>query len=143
MRAGYKHNVIPGEASALLDCRFLPGRKDQLLDTIRELAGPGVEIVVDEIADAIRAPHTGPLMEAMSAALRAEDPGAAVLPYTLSAGTDNKHLAELGIAGYGFAPLRLPDDLDFTGMFHGVDERVPVDSLRFGTRVLHRFLDTC
>ena len=72
--------------------------------------------------------------------LRAEDPGAVVLPYMLSAGTDNKSLSELGIAGYGFAPLRLTGDLDFPAMFHGVDERVPVSALTFGTRVLDRFL---
>ena len=73
----------------------------------------------------------------------ADDPGAKVLPYTLSGGTDNKSLSRLGITGYGFAPLMLPDELDFTGMFHGVDERVPVDSLRFGTRVLQQLVADC
>ena len=66
-------------------------------------------------------------------------PGATVLPYCLSGGTDNKALSRLGITGYGFAPLRLPADLDFAAMFHGVDERVPLDSLAFGTRVMARF----
>jgi acetylornithine deacetylase/succinyl-diaminopimelate desuccinylase-like protein len=59
----------------------------------------------------------------------------------LSGGTDNKHFSRLGIRGFGFSPLRLPADLDFSGMFHGVDERVPVESLQFGVRVLDRFLD--
>ena len=76
----------------------------------------------------------------MRAALLAEDPGAAVLPYCLSGGTDNKALSLLGITGYGFAPLRLTPDLDFPAMFHGVDERVPVSALKFGARVLGRFL---
>lgn len=143
LEAGYKHNVIPGHASALVDCRFLPGQEEHLLATIRELAGPGVDVEVDELGVALEAPHTGALTEAMAGALRAEDPGAAVLPYCLSAGTDNKSLSELGIVGYGFAPLQLPGDLDFAGMFHGVDERVPVQSLEFGVRVLRRFLDTC
>jgi acetylornithine deacetylase/succinyl-diaminopimelate desuccinylase-like protein len=79
----------------------------------------------------------------MKAALLAEDPGAAVLPYCLSGGTDNKALKQLGITGYGFAPLRLPADLDFAPLFHGVDERVPVDAVRFGARVLQRLLAAC
>jgi acetylornithine deacetylase/succinyl-diaminopimelate desuccinylase-like protein len=79
----------------------------------------------------------------MVAALAAEDPDAAVLPYCLSGGTDNKNVSEAGIVGYGFAPLRLPPELDFAGMFHGVDERVPLDALRFGVRTLGRFLRTC
>ena len=88
-------------------------------------------------------PFSGRLVDTMVGALQAEDPGAAVLPYCLSAGTDNKSLSHLGITGYGFVPLRLPTGLDFAGMFHGVDERVPIDSLQFGVRVLRRFLVTC
>jgi len=65
------------------------------------------------------------------------------VPYMLSGATDNKAFHELGIVGYGFAPLRLPADLDFTALFHGVDERVPIDALEFGTRVLERFLRSC
>ena len=56
---------------------------------------------------------------------------------------DGADPGRLGISGYGFAPLRLPADLDFAPMFHGIDERVPVDSLRFGARVLGDFLRTC
>ncbi len=74
----------------------------------------------------------GPLVDRMRSALEAEDPGAKVLPYCLSGGTDNKSFSHLGIRGYGFAPLRLPAGMDFAGMFHGVDERVPVDALEFG-----------
>ncbi len=91
----------------------------------------------------IETPFEGRLVDRMVAALHAEDPDARVLPYCLSGGTDNKALSLIGIRGYGFAPLRLPADLDFAGMFHGIDERVPLDSLRFGTRVLGRFLETC
>jgi acetylornithine deacetylase/succinyl-diaminopimelate desuccinylase-like protein len=88
-------------------------------------------------------PFEGDLVDAMVAALRAEDPDGLVLPYCLSGGTDNKNFSHAGIVGYGFAPLRLPPELDFSGMFHGVDERVPTDSLRFGVRTLSRFLRTC
>jgi acetylornithine deacetylase/succinyl-diaminopimelate desuccinylase-like protein len=143
LEAGYKHNVIPGTASALIDCRFLPGRRDELLDTIRKLAGDQVEVEEVHGDIALEWPTSAPLIDVMKSSLLAEDPDAAFLPYCLSGGTDNKAYATLGIKGYGFAPLRLPAGLNFAGMFHGVDERVPLDSLAFGTRVLGRFLDTC
>jgi len=141
--AGYKHNVIPQSASASLDCRFLPGHEDDLMTTIRELAGEQVSIEVLHRDIALDTPFSGDLVDRMKQALLAEDPGSAILPYCLSGGTDNKALSILGIAGYGFAPLRLPADLDFAPMFHGVDERVPLESLTFGTRVLQRLLATC
>lgn len=143
LKAGYKHNVIPQSAEAFVDCRFLPGFEDELLATIDELIGPDVrrEEVITDIA--LETSFDGPLVDAMVAALQAEDPGSRAVPYCLSGGTDNKSFSLLGIRGFGFAPLRLPADLDFSGMFHGVDERVPVESLRFGTRVLDRFLATC
>jgi acetylornithine deacetylase/succinyl-diaminopimelate desuccinylase-like protein len=141
--AGYKHNVIPQQASANVDCRFLPGHEDELMSTIRELAGEHVEVEVLHRDISLDSPFGGELVDAMVSALHSEDPGAEVLPYCLSGGTDNKALSLLGIAGYGFAPLRLPADLDFGAMFHGVDERVPTESLRFGTRVLGRFIQTC
>ncbi|WP_295687243.1 M20/M25/M40 family metallo-hydrolase [uncultured Brevibacterium sp.] len=140
LSAGYKHNVIPSTAEALIDCRTLPGEHDALMRTVRELAGSDVEVLTEIEAPALEAPFSGRLVDTMTTSLLAEDPGARVLPYTLSGGTDNKSLAALGIHGYGFAPLRLTGDLDFPAMFHGVDERVPVSALTFGTRVLHRFL---
>ncbi len=143
LSAGYKHNVIPQTATARVDCRFLPGHDESLLATLRELAGPHVEVEVLHRDIALEAPFEGPLVDAMRAALVAEDPEAEILPYCLSGGTDNKALSLLGITGYGFAPLRLPADLDFAPMFHGVDERVPVDALTFGTRVLGRLIATC
>ncbi len=141
--AGYKHNVIPQHASANVDCRFLPGHEEDLLATVRHLAGEHVEVEVLHRDIALDSPFEGDLVGAMVAALRAEDEDAEVLPYCLSGGTDNKALSLLGITGYGFAPLRLPADLDFAPMFHGIDERVPTESLRFGARVLRRLIDTC
>ena len=107
---------------------------------VLELAGEHVDVETYHRDIALDAPLTGDLMTAMTQALLAEDPEATVLPYCLSGGTDNKALSRLGLTGYGFAPLRLPAELEFTPMFHGVDERVPVESLRFGTRVLGDFL---
>jgi acetylornithine deacetylase/succinyl-diaminopimelate desuccinylase-like protein len=143
LAAGYKANVIPGRAEAVLDMRFLPGHEDLAMSTVAELAGERVRVERIHTDVALEVPFAGGLVDAMVDALHAEDPGAAVLPYALSAGTDNKSLSRLGITGYGFAPLRLPVSLDFPAMFHGVDERVPVDALRFGVRVLDRLLATC
>ncbi|MFJ6416275.1 M20/M25/M40 family metallo-hydrolase [Paeniglutamicibacter sp. NPDC091659] len=142
LSAGYKHNVIPGGAEALIDVRTLPGQHEEVIAKLRELAGPDVHLSSVHQDRALEVPFAGNLVDQMVAALGREDPEAVVLPYMLSGGTDNKSLSRLGITGYGFAPLRLPEELDFTGMFHGVDERVPVDSLKFGTRVLRDLLTT-
>ena len=141
--AGYKANVVPGQASAVVDVRFLPGQEDAAIATLHELAGEGIRFEDVQRDIALEVPFEGDLVDRMIASLDAEDPGAHVLPYMLSGGTDNKSLARLGITGYGFAPLRLPPELDFAGMFHGVDERVPVESVEFGVRVLKRFLQSC
>lgn len=140
LRAGYKDNVIPSTAQARLDVRTLPGQHAQTLEKIAELAGEHVDYEVDVEFEAMESPADTELVELMGRLLKEEDPGCEVLPYMLAGGTDNKALARLGIVGYGFAPLRLPADLDFTGLFHGVDERVPVDALHFGRRVLSRLL---
>ena len=139
--AGYKHNVIPGRASAMVDGRYLPGFEDAWERELDEVLGPDVvrEYVHYDIA--LETEFEGALVDAMAASLRAEDPGARAVPYMLSGGTDAKSFSRLGMRCFGFSPLRLPSDLDFSGMFHGVDERVPLDSLRFGVRVLDRFLD--
>lgn len=142
LTAGYKQNVIPGTAEALIDVRTLPEQQDMVVEKVRELAGAGVDLSTVHRDVALETPFSGNLVDAMVAALGKEDPEAVVLPYMLSGGTDNKSLSKLGMTGYGFAPLRLPKELDFTGLFHGVDERVPIDSLRFGMRVLHRLLST-
>ena len=141
--AGYKGNVIPQTAEAELDCRFLPGHQEDLLALIDELSGEHVEVIIDKIGISLDAPHDTPFVEAMHRSILAEDPGAELVPYCLSAGTDNKQLAQIGIDGYGFAPLQLPADLDFAPLFHGIDERVPVDAIRFGARVLLRLVQDC
>ncbi|WP_416952524.1 M20/M25/M40 family metallo-hydrolase [Nocardioides sp. T5] len=141
LRAGYKTNVIPTDAQATVDGRFLPGYEDEFFATLRELAGDGIEIDFESHQQPWETPYDGDLVDAMTRSLIAEDPDALVAPYTMSGGTDAKHFRKLGMRSYGFAPLRLPADLDFTALFHGVDERVPVDALEFGARVFDRFLD--
>ncbi|XVS68222.1 M20/M25/M40 family metallo-hydrolase [Actinosynnema sp. CA-299493] len=139
LSAGYKANVIPSVAEATVDCRILPGREEAFDRELAELLGPDVEREWLGLPP-VETTFDGALVDAMTASITAEDPGARVLPYMLSGGTDAKSFQELGIRNFGFAPLKLPADLDFSGLFHGVDERVPVDALRFGVRVLDRFL---
>jgi hypothetical protein len=140
LEAGYKANVIPQSASAVVDGRTLPGFEKELLDTVKSLVGEHVKVesLVSDIP--LEVEFGGPLVDAMIAAIKSEDPDGIPIPYLLSGGTDNKALAKLGIVGYGFSPLKLPPDLDFTGLFHGIDERVPIDSLQFGARTLFHFL---
>jgi acetylornithine deacetylase/succinyl-diaminopimelate desuccinylase-like protein len=139
--AGYKVNVVPGSASAQIDGRFLPGYEDEFFATMAELLGEGIEVDYLSNQPAVETPYDGDIVRAMTSSLLAEDPDALVSPYLMPGGTDGKHWAKLGMNCYGFAPLRLPADLDFTSLFHGVDERVPVDALQFGARVFDRFLD--
>ena len=139
--AGYKVNVVPGTAQAQVDGRFLPGYEDEFFATMAELLGDGIDVDYLSHQPAVETPYEGDLVRAMNTSLLAEDPDAVVAPYLMSGGTDGKHWAKLGMRCYGFAPLRLPADLDFTGLFHGVDERVPADALEFGARVFDRFLD--
>jgi acetylornithine deacetylase/succinyl-diaminopimelate desuccinylase-like protein len=143
LEAGYKANVIPGSASAIIDGRFLPGFEEELNSTIRSIVGADIEIETLTRDIALEVDFTGPLVDAMCAAIIEEDPEGIPVPYLMSGGTDNKALSELGIVGYGFSPLRLPADLDFMALFHGVDERVPIDSLHFGVRALDTFLRRC
>jgi acetylornithine deacetylase/succinyl-diaminopimelate desuccinylase-like protein len=141
LSAGYKVNVVPGEATARVDGRFLPGYEDEFFDTLAELVGDQVTVDFDSRQPGLETTFDGHLAEAMTASLLEEDPEAIVAPYLMSGGTDAKHWTKLGVRCFGFAPLRLPADLDFTALFHGVDERVPTDALQFGARVLDRFLD--
>ena len=141
LEAGYKVNVIPQSASAMVDGRFLPGHENQLQETIKKLAGDEIEIEVLTRDIALEVEFAGPLVKAMCDAISGEDSAGIPVPYLMSGGTDNKALHDLGIVGYGFSPLKLPKDLDFFALFHGVDERVPIDGLKFGVRVLYEFLE--
>ena len=141
LEAGYKVNVIPQSASAMVDGRFLPGHENQLQETVRKLAGDDIEIEILTRDIALEVEFAGPLVKAMCDAISGEDSAGIPVPYLMSGGTDNKALHDLGIVGYGFSPLKLPKDLDFFALFHGVDERVPIEGLKFGVRVLYEFLE--
>jgi acetylornithine deacetylase/succinyl-diaminopimelate desuccinylase-like protein len=143
LSAGYKANVIPGTAEATIDARFLPGHEAEMLETLDELIGEGIdrETLIRDIA--VETSFDGAVVDSMAEALRSEDPGARPVPYLMSGGTDAKSFSTLGIRCFGFVPVRLPPDLDFITIWHGIDERVPIDGLRFGVRVLDRFLSRC
>jgi acetylornithine deacetylase/succinyl-diaminopimelate desuccinylase-like protein len=143
LKAGYKANVIPGTAEAVVDCRVLPGRQAAFEATVDELIGPDVAREWITELPSYETTFDGDLVDAMNDALLEADPDARIVPYMLSGGTDAKHFARLDIRCFGFIPLRLPPDLDFAALFHGVDERVPVESLLFGTQVLEHFLLHC
>jgi acetylornithine deacetylase/succinyl-diaminopimelate desuccinylase-like protein len=143
LQAGYKANVIPSSAEATIDCRYLPGYEQELYDTIDELIGEHIsrETITADIA--VETDFDGAIVDAMAAALKAEDPTGVPIPYLMSGGTDAKSFSQLGIRNFGFSPLLLPPELDFSALFHGIDERVPVPALQFGVRVLDRFLRSC
>ena len=141
LEAGYKANVIPGSASAVIDGRFLPGYEDELNQTIRSIIGEDIEVETVSRDIALEVDFEGDLVEAMCSATKKFDPEGIPVPYLMSGGTDNKALSELGIVGYGFSPLKLPADLDFMALFHGVDERVPIEGLCFGVNVLKEFME--
>ncbi len=141
LEAGYKVNVIPGQATAQVDGRFLPGRRDAFLQQVKDIVGPKVRVEISEELPSVEAEFAGALVEAMKGSLAQHDPAGRAVPYMMSGGTDAKSFQRLGMQCYGFVPLRLPPELDFVGLFHGIDERVPVESLEFGCQVLDTFLD--
>jgi acetylornithine deacetylase/succinyl-diaminopimelate desuccinylase-like protein len=142
LSAGYKVNVVPGQAVAHVDGRHLAGHEEEFRATLDELTGPDVDWEFDHREVALQAPVDSPTYARMADAVREFAPEGHVVPYCMSGGTDAKQFSRLGITGYGFTPLKLPEGYDYQAMFHGVDERVPVDALHFGVRVLDRFLRT-
>ncbi|PKV88800.1 M20/M25/M40 family metallo-hydrolase [Streptomyces sp. TLI_146] len=140
LEAGYKINVIPGHATAYVDGRILPGGEDEFRDTLDRLTGPDVDWEFHHKEVALQAPVDSPTYAKLRAAVEKFAPEGRVVPYCMSGGTDAKQFSRLGITGYGFSPLRLPPGFDYPALFHGVDERVPVDALHFGVRVLDHYL---
>ncbi|ARX87559.1 MULTISPECIES: M20/M25/M40 family metallo-hydrolase [Streptomyces] len=142
LQSGYKVNVVPGEATAYVDGRYVPGGEEEFRATLDLLTGPDVDWEFHHREVALQAPVDTPTYARMRAAVEEFAPEGRVLPYCMSGGTDAKQFSRLGIRGYGFSPLRTPEGFDYQALFHGVDERVPVEALHFGTRVLDRFLRT-
>lgn len=139
LRAGSKINVIPGQAEAEIDGRTLPGQTEA--DFLRELSavlGPEVALeVVKSVPPTTTDPVDSPLFSEIRAAILEREPGATVVPYMIPGFTDAKYFTRLGAKWYGFSPVKMPKGLRFADLFHGHDERVPVDGLAWGTDVLH------
>lgn len=140
---GWKENVVPSEASALVDARFLPGLDGQFKDAVAQaLSGIDVDHSFEKWLPGVLEPADLSLLDDIGRALRTEDPSAVTVPYVLSAGSDAKSFARLGIGCFGFTPLRLPAGFDFSSQFHAPDERVPLEALTFGARVMEELLAT-
>ncbi|MFD5193401.1 M20/M25/M40 family metallo-hydrolase [Streptomyces sp. NPDC058357] len=140
--AGYKVNVIPGHATAFVDGRMVPGGEDEFHATLDRLTGPDVDWEFHHREVPLTAPVGSPTFAKLRAAIERFDPAGHTVPYCMSGGTDAKQFSRLGITGYGFSPLKLPAGFDYQALFHGVDERVPVEALHFGVRVLDHYLRT-
>ncbi|WP_295701310.1 M20/M25/M40 family metallo-hydrolase [Lapillicoccus sp.] len=142
LSAGYKHNVVPGSATAGIDGRILPGTEEEFFEALDTLIGEGVSRAFVNFSPPVAAGDEQGEYAAMADALRAHDPAALVLPYCMAGGTDAKAFARLGIDCYGFVPGRTPPGFPSDSYVHGVDERVLVDSLAFGVGVLDTYLRT-
>ena len=139
LRAGNKTNVIPGVAECEIDGRILPGQTaDDLLRELREVLGPDVELETMRTTPPMEThPIESPLFDNIVRVMADHAPDAQVVPYLLPGFTDGQYFSRIGARWYGFAPVRLPEELRFADLFHGNDERIPVDGLRWGTGVLH------
>jgi acetylornithine deacetylase/succinyl-diaminopimelate desuccinylase-like protein len=140
--AGYKVNVIPGHATAMIDGRIVPGGDDEFITTMDRLTGADVDWEFAHREVALQAPVDSPTFAKLRAAVERFAPEGRTVPFCMTGGTDAKQFSRLGITGYGFTPLKLPEGFDYQALFHGVDERVPVSALHFGVRVLDHYLQT-
>jgi acetylornithine deacetylase/succinyl-diaminopimelate desuccinylase-like protein len=141
IRGGEKINVIPSEIAVQLDGRILPGfTADDLVAELRALAGPDVEIAAP-LSDTYQAiePDMG-LFATLAGILREADPNGTPVPMILTAVTDGRHFRRLGIQTYGFMPMKLPPEFEFTRMAHAADERIPVEAMAFGTDAVYQAL---
>src|SRR5262249_49606582 len=138
LRAGAKINVIPGVAECDIDGRTLPGQTTaDLIAELRAVLGDDVEIeILREAAPLVTEPMRSPLYELIGEVVAARDPGARVVPYLTPGFTDGKCFARLGTKWLGFAPVKLPRGLRFADLYHGNDERIPVEGLRWGAATL-------
>ena len=136
LAAGKKENVIPSAAEAVIDGRFLPGtRMESFVAEVRAAAGPHVDVEVPHSGEPTEVPTEGPLMTRIQACTARHDALGRAVPWLNVGFTDATHLAKIGVRCYGFYPLQLPPDLRFAALFHGHDERVPVEGYKFGVRL--------
>ncbi len=138
INGGQQENAVPSEVQLLLDCRLLPGStQSDIVRQVMSLVGDNAEVHVERYED--RPPTVDmTLLPYLSNLLETADPGSKAIPYMVAGGTDAKWFHHLGIDTYGFTPMRLPPSLNFMALFHGPDERIPIDALNFGTALMHQ-----
>ena len=136
LQAGSKANVIPSESSATLDCRLIPGSsKENFLKEIKERLGDEIEAEGKMEGKSIPpSPFNTDLFQAIQKFATSNDPDCPVVPFLLPGATDSRFLRERGITTYDFCPFRLPEKEIMR--VHGNDERIALENLRFGIRML-------
>jgi acetylornithine deacetylase/succinyl-diaminopimelate desuccinylase-like protein len=141
VQGGFKSNVIPGSVTIQVDGRLLPGQSvEEFIAEVRALIGDDAEIEHRYLPSHTEAPIDA-FYRSLAGVIEELDSGATAVPYLLSAVTDARHFARLGIPTYGFAPVRLTPEMPFWELFHSADERIPVDGLDFGIRALYRVIE--
>ena len=138
LRAGSKTNVIPGLAEAEIDGRILPGQTTAMfLKELSQVLGPDIELeVMRELPPVVTEPRESSMYDAIIGLLSEREPGSRAVPYMLPGFTDAKAFTQIGARWYGFAPVKLPAEIRFADMFHGHNERIPIEGLKWGTRML-------
>jgi acetylornithine deacetylase/succinyl-diaminopimelate desuccinylase-like protein len=141
LRAGKKINVIPSEAEALVDGRYLPGQTpDGFLQEVRRVAGEDLDIEPGDITEPLESPPGGPLYQTIVDVMSRQAPEASVVPTMLAGATDAKHVARLGTHCLGFGPLHVEPGFPADSLVHGHDERIPIEGYIWGTRVLQEIV---
>jgi len=140
VRGGDKVNVLPSEIEVMLDGRLLPGYvPENIIGEIKEIIDDDVELEVIRYDPGPLEPDMG-LFDTLAAVLRALDPDGIPIPYLLSASSDARFFSKIGIQTYGFIPMQLPESLDFAGLIHAANERIPVETLTFGSNAIYQLL---
>ncbi|HTR63326.1 MAG TPA: M20/M25/M40 family metallo-hydrolase [Candidatus Binataceae bacterium] len=136
LRAGYKDNVIPGEASVVLDGRTVPGEDpESFMAELRRIVGPEPKFELIKTAPPAETSADTELFDLICRRIEAADPGARAIPWMTPGATDNKFYARLGSQCYGFSPVKLHAHMPFGSLFHGNDERLPIDGFFWGLKV--------
>ena len=142
LSAGKKVNVIPSTASVTVDGRTLPGQsKEDFLREIQRVVGDDLELSVLDHHDGTTFRSDTELYRMICSVLQERDPEGVAVPYMIPGFTDSFAYARLGATCYGFAPVQLPPELNFTRMYHGHNERIPVDGFAWGLRTLYEVVE--
>jgi len=142
VHGGSKINVIPSEIIVDMDGRLLPGyTPEAMLAELTALLGDEVELQIAKYEPGAEKVDLA-LYDTLAGILKGIDPEGVPIPYMLTGVTDGRFFSQLGIQTYGFTPMSLPDELNFTTLIHAANERIPVEALEFGTHAMFTALQT-